>query len=91
MISKGKSETLPLLISVSSFLHPKPYFLSLRNLLPLLSDTQGAVSHRNFDAATCNGIFSAGTVFPVIYFAHLPKWLKERGRNRVEFGKEAVQ
>jgi hypothetical protein len=47
--------------------------------------------HRNSDAATCNGIFSAGTVFPVIYFANLPKWFKEKGRNRLEFGREAVQ
>jgi hypothetical protein len=39
----------------------------------------------------CNGIFSPGTVFPVIYFANLPKWLKERERNRVEFGMEAVR
>jgi len=31
------------------------------------------------------------TVFPVIYFANLPKWFKEKERNRVEFGMEAVR
>ena len=51
-----------------------------------------SVSQKLRRSKTCNVIFFCQkTVFPVIYFANLPKWFKEKERNRVEFGMEAVR